>query len=161
MTWRSRLSWLLALATTLPALADEPPSGPDGAHLFSTNCVVCHGASGQGIPSLAPPLTSYPAQYAKTEQGRRQLAMTVLYGMFGDVIVDRKHYNFKMPQFLQLDDRSLAAVLNFVIFELDKPPPETKPLSAQDIANERADAADGEAVRQHRLAVLKELKLQP
>ena len=71
---------------------------------------MCHGAQGPGTPSLAPPLTADPARYAAIAEGRRQLAMTVLYGMFGDIDVEQKHYDFKMPDFSQLDDATLAAV---------------------------------------------------
>ena len=46
------------------------------------------------------------------------LSMTVLNGMFGAIDVDGKHFDFKMPQFDQLDDATLAAVLNFVVFDL-------------------------------------------
>ncbi|HEX4618773.1 MAG TPA: c-type cytochrome, partial [Steroidobacteraceae bacterium] len=88
----------LALAATAAATlgagaADAPPPAyPQGAASFQTNCAVCHAAAGAGLPSLAPPLLSYPARYAASAEGRRQLAMTVLYGMYGDVAVEGKHY---------------------------------------------------------------------
>ena len=69
--------------------------------------------------------------------------MTVLYGMFGDITVEQKHFNFKMPEFSQLDDATLAAVLNFVVFDLGaRGTGASKPLSADDIAAER-DARHG------------------
>lgn len=135
-------------------------AGGHGAALFAAHCAVCHGPAGAGTPGLAPPLTSYPARYAHNGDGRRQLAMTVLYGMFGDVSVDGKHFNFKMPTFAQLDDASLADVLNYVVFELAKAPADTRPLLPADIAGERSQSEDGQAVRRHRTAVLAELGLQ-
>lgn len=135
-------------------------AGSHGAVLFAAHCAVCHGPAGAGTPGLAPPLTSYPARYAHDGDGRRQLAMTVLYGMFGDVSVDGRHFNFKMPTFAQLDDASLANVLNYVVFELAKAPADTRPLSPADIAAERSQPEDGQAVRRHRSAVLAELGLQ-
>lgn len=131
-----------------------------GAALFAAHCAVCHGPAGAGTPGLAPPLTSYPARYARNEDGRRQLAMTVLYGMFGDVTVDGQHFDFKMPTFAQLDDASLASVLNHVVFQLAKAPADTRPLSPAEIAAERAKPEDGQAVRRHRSAVLIELGLK-
>ncbi len=70
-------------------LAAEPdaPAYPAGAAVFQANCAVCHGPKGTGQPSLAPPLTSYPARYASIAEGRRQLALTVLNGMFGGIDV--------------------------------------------------------------------------
>ena len=146
----------LAAAALQPLRASDAVATryPDGAASFQTNCVVCHGQNGGGTPSLAPPLTSYPARYIATAAGRSQLAMTVLYGMFGDIVVEQKHYNFKMPDFAKLDDDALAAVLNYVVFELAHANPDSSPLSAADIAAARSQPALADAVRQHRAALL-------
>lgn len=135
--------------------AEEPraPTYPLGAASFQTNCVVCHGASGAGLPGLAPPLLSYPGRYAASAEGRRQLAMTVLYGMIGEITVEDKHFNFQMPDFARLDDATLAATLNFVVFDLDHVPAEVKPITAGEIATERAHPMDGAAVHEHRKTV--------
>jgi hypothetical protein len=77
----------------------------------------------------------------------------VLYGMVGDITVDDKHYNFQMPEFARLDDATLAATLNFVVFDLGHAPADLKPLITGEIAAERAHAVDGAAVREHRKSV--------
>jgi len=133
--------------------ADTPPAYPQGAESFQTSCAVCHGPGGAGLPALAPPLLSYPARYAASAEGRRQLAMTVLYGMYGDIAVEGKHYAFRMPEFGQLDDASLAAVVNFVVFDLAHAPASLAPLTAAEIAAERTHPLDGAAVREHRKGV--------
>jgi mono/diheme cytochrome c family protein len=148
------------LYTTLPpCLAADTVEArySGGAAAFRANCAVCHGAKGAGQPSLAPPLTSNPARFATTGEGRRQLAMTVLNGMFGGIEVEHKRYDFKMPEFTQLDDASLAAVLNFVVFDLAAAPEATKPLTVEEIATERSHPIDGAAVREHRVKLLAEL----
>jgi mono/diheme cytochrome c family protein len=114
---------------------------------------VCHGPGGGGVPSLAPPLTSYPARYAASAEGRRQLAMTVLYGLFGDIAVEGKHFASRMPDFGQLDDATLAAVLNFVVFDLGHAPSTLAPMEPGELAAERAHPQDGAAVREHRKSV--------
>jgi mono/diheme cytochrome c family protein len=124
-----------------------------GAATYQSNCSVCHGVSGAGLPSLAPPLLSYPARYAASAEGRRQLAITVLFGMYGDIAVEGKHYAFRMPDFGQLDDASLAAVLNFVVFDLSHAPADVQPLVAAEITAERAHPLDGASVREHRKSV--------
>jgi mono/diheme cytochrome c family protein len=144
----------LLYAASAPAADAPTPQYPDGAASFQANCAVCHGPAGAGLPSLAPPLLAYPAHYAASAEGRRQLAMTVLYGMFGEIAVEDKRFDFKMPDFARLDDATLAATLNFVVFDLDHAPSDTKPLSAADIAAERAHALDGSAVREHRKSVV-------
>jgi len=163
----SHATWLVALlagigagAPPLAAAADpEPVHYPAGNTTFQANCAVCHGAKGAGTPSLAPPVTSYPARYATTEEGRKQLAMTVLNGMFGGIDVEQKHFDFKMPDFVHLDDATLAAVLNFVVFDLGHAPQETKPLTPEEIAAVRSHPIDGTAVREHRTKLLAALGL--
>jgi mono/diheme cytochrome c family protein len=157
---RGLLAAMIAMA--LPALATADPAlvhYPAGATAFQANCSVCHGVKGAGTPSLAPPITSYPARYAANPDGRKQLAMTVLNGMFGGIDVEQKHFDFKMPEFPQLDDATLAAVLNFVVFDLAHAPDDTKPLTPEEIAAERAHPVDGSAVREHRTKLLAALGL--
>jgi hypothetical protein len=76
--------------------------------------------------------------------------MTVLYGMFGEISVGEVRFNSQMPDFGRLDDATLAAILNFVVFDLGHAGGEIKPLTAGEIAAERAHALDGAAVREHR-----------
>ena len=148
------LAALAALATAFAfspaARAADAPSSAQGATAFQANCAVCHGPAGAGVPGLAPPITGYPARYAGSPEGRRQLAMTLLFGMFGEISVGDAHFNAQLPDFARLDDATLAAILNFVVFELAHAPAETKPLSAEEIAAERAHPLDAAAVRAHR-----------
>jgi len=156
---RGALAWAvpavvsLAAAPAVRAADAASPAYPAGFSSFQVNCAVCHGPAGAGLPALAPPLLSYPARYAASLEGRRQLALTVLYGMFGDITVDDKHYNFQMPDFARLDDATLAGTLNFVVFDLAHAPADLKPLAAGEIAAERGHAVDGAAVREHRQSV--------
>ena len=148
------LAVFAALASAARAAdSPAPPAYPRGFPSFQANCAVCHGPAGGGLPALAPPLLSYPARYAGSTEGRRQLALTVLYGMIGDITVDDKHYNFQMPEFSRLDDAQLAATLNFIVFDLGHAPADVKPVSAAEVAAERARAMDGAAVREHRKSV--------
>jgi mono/diheme cytochrome c family protein len=143
-----------AILSSRASAADAPAAAyPLGAASFRANCVVCHGPGGAGLPGLAPPLLSYPARYATIAEGRRQLAMTVLYGMIGDITVEDKHYNFQMPDFARLDDATLAATLNYVLFDLGHASTDVKPITAGEIATERAHPMDGAAVREHRRSV--------
>jgi len=145
----------IGLLRAVPVPAADAPAlqYPDGAASFQANCAVCHGAAGAGLPSLAPPLLAYPAHYAASAEGRRQLSITVLYGLFGEITVEDKRFDFKMPDFARLDDATLAATLNFVVFDLDHAPASVKALSGAEIAAERAHALDGAAVREHRKSV--------
>jgi mono/diheme cytochrome c family protein len=149
----------IAAPGAIPANENSGVHYPEGAASFQANCAVCHGRDGAGQPSLAPPLTSYPARYMGAPEGRRQLAMTVLYGMFGDVVVEQKHYNFKMPEFARLGDDALAAVLNFVVFDLAHASEDRTPLNAAEIAAARSQPVGADAVRLQRAALLAALGL--
>jgi len=157
----------LAAAVALVFLAPPPcfaadtdaPAYPSGDVVFQANCAVCHGPKGAGQPSLAPPLTLYPARYASIAEGRRQLALTVLNGMFGGIDVEDHHFDFKMPDFSALDDATLAAALNFIVFALGHAGSDIKPISTEEIAAERSHPVDGSAVRAHRASVVAALGL--
>lgn len=161
--WRAvrALSSALAVCGIATAVQADPGAVayPEGAAAFAANCSVCHGAKGKGTPSLAPPLTSYPARYAADPEGRRQLTDTVLAGLFGQVTVEGKHYEFKMPDFARLDDRTIAAVLNYVVFDLAQAQQGTKPLTTEEVAAERPHAIAGPELRKRREALLQRLGL--
>ncbi len=135
-------------------MAADAPAYPQGAKAFQASCAVCHGPAGAGIPALAPPLASYPAHYAGSVEGRRQLAMTVLNGLYGEIMVGEQRFDFRMPEFSSLDDATLAAVLNFVVFDLGHPAPQTQPITPAEILAERSHPVDGAAVREHRKTVV-------
>ena len=151
----------LAFLTPPLCLAADPaaPAYRSGDAVFQENCAVCHGSKGAGQPSLAPPLTSYPARYASIAEGRRQLALTVLNGMFGGIDVEHNHFDFKMPDFSALDDATLAAALNFIVFAIGHADGDIKPIATKEIAAERSHPMDGSAVRAHRASVLAALGL--
>ena len=59
-----------------------------------------------------------------------------------------------MPDFARLDDATLAATLNFVVFDLGHAPAGDEAAgSAGDIAAERGARVDGAAVHEHRKSV--------
>jgi mono/diheme cytochrome c family protein len=159
--WRWTIAFVALLAGVAAveraAVADDAPRFADGAAVFQANCAVCHRANGAGTPGLAPPVTEFPPRFAAVAEGRRQLALTVLFGMYGDIVVGERHYNFKMPEFTRLDDATLAAALNFVVFDLGHAPTDVAPLTAAELAAERGRTLDGSAVREHRAEVVAHL----
>ena len=151
---RAALAAVLLAAAASAGAAEPTAAYPDGAKAFQATCAVCHGPAGAGIPSLAPPLATYPAHYAGSPEGRRQLAMTVLNGLYGEIMVADKRFDFRMPEFSSLDDATLAAILNFVVFDLGHPAADTKPIVPAEILAERSHPVDGAVVREHRKTVV-------
>jgi mono/diheme cytochrome c family protein len=130
-----------------------------GKSMFDAQCAVCHQAGGKGQDGLAPPLTEYPGKYSTTSPGRAQLTSTVVHGMFGEIKVNDKSYNFKMPSFASASDEDLAQVLNYVVFDLNEKHGDAKPFTAADIKAARAQTLDSAAVHTQRAAVVKGLGL--
>ncbi|MVT08852.1 DUF7133 domain-containing protein [Chitinophaga tropicalis] len=91
---------------------------PRGAILFKTVCQTCHGADGEGIQSLAPPLN----QSGVVTGDKRRLTAIVLYGLTGPVEVNGKVY--KAPEISgdmpgigsndEFSDADIAEVLSFI-----------------------------------------------
>lgn len=64
-----------------------------GAVVYQTHCQNCHGAKGEGLSALIPPLTD--SVYLKTNI--RQLACIVKYGLKDTIVVSGKWFESAMP----------------------------------------------------------------
>lgn len=88
---------------------------PKGAQIFQSVCQACHGADGNGIAALAPPLNG-----SNWVQGdKRKLISIVLYGLTGPLKVAGKDYklNGDMPGIganKEFSDEDIAEVLSFI-----------------------------------------------
>ena len=90
---------------------------PRGNLLFKTICQTCHGADGEGIQSLAPPLNQSEIVTGKKER----LIAIVLYGLTGPVQVNGKVYkspeiNGDMPGIASNDEFSDADIAQLMSF---------------------------------------------
>ncbi len=89
-----------------------PSSGPDGAVLYQTHCVACHQVTGQGVPTVFPPLDG--SAYVTGENVER-LASIMLYGLVGPIKVKGTVYNNAMAPFgPTLKDDELAAIATYI-----------------------------------------------
>lgn len=149
----------LMLACTASSAHAQSVQYAGGKATFDGKCVVCHQAGGKGMDGLAPPLVEYPGKYAASDEGRKHLGTTLLYGMFGPIKVKEKNYNFKMPSFASLSDAEIADVLNYVVFDLNAAHGDAKPFDAAQIQALRANPVDGSAVHRQRESVVKSLGL--
>lgn len=105
--------------STIQHIASESASQPDAANkeeriergeiAFKQNCIACHQAKGQGIPSAFPPLAGSDFLNADANRAMRVVA----HGLTGNVKVNGAVYNGVMPQ-LQLKDEDIANILSYV-----------------------------------------------
>ncbi len=79
-----------------------------GEEVFKKTCIVCHQATGLGIPKTFPPL-------AKSDflVNRENVINQVIKGKTGELIVNGETYNNTMPP-QNLSDEDIAAVLSYV-----------------------------------------------
>ncbi len=98
---------ILLLGTALLALANSAQAA-DGAALYAQQCVVCHGASAQGVPAMASPqLAGQSSAYLQ-----RQLAHFKA-GVRGQVEGD--HTGAQMVAIASgLDTQAMVAVSDYV-----------------------------------------------
>jgi len=122
-----------------------------GAELFATHCQVCHQATGEGAPGIAPPLAGTLARRAALPEGRAWLAQTLISGMTGPITSRGEPYNGNMPSFAALPDADLAAVLGHVLAHFNDS--SVQPL-AEDFAAARTRSVKAGEHRQQRSRLL-------
>lgn len=82
----------------------------NGQKVYVKHCQNCHGANGEGLGTLYPPLTD--KQYLK--ENREHLACIVKHGMSGPIQVNGKTFDQQMPGVPTLPSLDIAYVLTYV-----------------------------------------------
>ncbi|HTH82143.1 MAG TPA: cytochrome c [Mucilaginibacter sp.] len=80
-----------------------------GNVIYQNKCQNCHGANGQGLSALIPPLTD--SVYLKTN--KTNLACYVKYGLKGEVKLAGKTFNDAMPA-NDMASVDIAEVLTYI-----------------------------------------------
>lgn len=81
----------------------------NGRDLYIRNCQNCHGAKGEGLGALTPPLTD--STFMKTN--KKQLACMIKHGMSTPVTVHGQVYEGKMPEF-NMANIDIAQVIVYI-----------------------------------------------
>jgi len=127
------------LAADLKSEPIEPLSGARSDYLL--NCGGCHGFRGVSNPKLVPSLKDLVGYYLRTAAGRAYLP--------------------RLPNvaFSTLSDQKLAALLNYVVFEIgaNSAPPGAKPYTAAEVARWRKQPLDEVALSAYRLQLVETL----
>ena len=96
------------------AIDNAPDPKVIGKRLFSQNCIVCHQANGQGVAGQFPPLAGSEWVNGNDKHGENHLVLLMLHGHQGPMQVMGANYNNAMPQWKQLSDDQIAAVLTYI-----------------------------------------------
>jgi mono/diheme cytochrome c family protein len=127
---------LIAASFALRAPATAAPQS-DGAAAYK-RCAACHLATGAGVPRTFPPLAGNVLSLSQSAEGRRYLTLVVLKGVSGPLVIDGKTYRGVMPAHGDLDDATIAALLDHVVGKVAKG--KARPFSAADIGAVRKSA---------------------
>jgi nitrite reductase (NO-forming) len=101
-----------------------------GANVYTSNCIACHQAEGQGIPHAFPPLAA--ADYLNADRDRA--IKTIIHGLSGEITVNGNKFNSVMPA-MALNDEDVANVLTYIYSAWDNNGTEVTP---DDVAKVRA-----------------------
>ncbi|MGX5690749.1 c-type cytochrome [Arcticibacter tournemirensis] len=82
----------------------------NGKQLYDTYCQNCHGADGNGLQQLIPPLSDT----LFLRKNRDRLACIIKNGMDEKIMVNGKEYNALMPPNPQLPDIDIAAIITYI-----------------------------------------------
>ncbi len=112
------------------------------------NCLACHQANGEGIPSAFPPLKGHITELYQAEGGRKYIINTVLYGLQGQIEVKGTSYNSAMTSHSFLSDEQIAAVLNHELnsWGNDELLEEFDPILPSEVERERENAISAQEV---------------
>jgi mono/diheme cytochrome c family protein len=123
--------------------AEAPQSlAQQGKAVFAASCMVCHQASGQGVPGQFPPLAGSDI----VQGGDKRLVAIVLKGLQGPITVSGKPFTSAavMPPWeAQLSPKKIAAVLSYIRQEWGNKAPEVS--EAKIVAAKKEFAAQAAA----------------
>jgi nitrite reductase (NO-forming)/hydroxylamine reductase len=89
-----------------------------GQQVYTTHCVACHQANGQGLAGAFPPLAD--SSYLE-EHGTGGAVEAILNGLSGPITVNGQQYNAVMPNLSYLDDSQVADVVTYLMNSWDNP----------------------------------------
>ena len=82
----------------------------NGKEIYKTACQGCHGANGEGLKMLVPPLTD--VNYMTSNKAT--IACMIKNGMNEAIIINRKEYSEKMPAFPEFTPIDIAQVMVYI-----------------------------------------------
>lgn len=120
MDIRKRMMSLASFATVgVTALLLSVPvaqASTEGEALYLQHCSVCHQPSGEGIPSLFPPLAGNAQVSSNDPEVIQDYLRVIVFGYHGGLIVNNQVYSGRMPpigEVGRLNESELLALINY------------------------------------------------
>jgi mono/diheme cytochrome c family protein len=91
-------------------MPDNMRSLATGYEMYSVHCENCHGAEGEGLARLIPPLKNsvFIKKYPDS------IAGIIRHGQKGEILVNGIKYNLAMPANAVLTDDEMSQLVNYV-----------------------------------------------
>ena len=90
---------------------EETKTARTGEEVYTSVCLSCHQATGQGLTGVYPPLAGSEWPIKEPSIPIR----IVLHGLMGEIeVAGNKYNNVMSPQGMLLNDQEIANVLNYV-----------------------------------------------
>lgn len=81
-----------------------------GKAAYTKYCLVCHQASGSGVPGMFPPV----GKGSWAGRDPKELVLIITKGLSGKIEVNGQVYKSAMPPQAQLTDKEIADVLTYI-----------------------------------------------
>jgi len=82
----------------------------NGKMAYETHCQNCHGAKGEGLGLLIPPLTDTTF----ISNNLNSIAGMIKYGVSGEMTINGKVYNGEMPAETHLTPVEITYIINYI-----------------------------------------------
>lgn len=82
----------------------------NGKSAYELHCQNCHGANGEGLGLLYPPLTDTTF----IAENQKSLASIIKFGLSGEITINGKVYNEEMPAETHLSPIEIAYIINYI-----------------------------------------------
>ena len=112
MTFNFQKGCIAVTLCTLFAMGCQEIPYSDGKQVYESQCTSCHGAQGQGLQGLIPPIAG--TDWLNTPELRAKVACGIRYGMNGKITVNGREYEGVMQSFPKLSDVDIANVMNYM-----------------------------------------------
>jgi len=89
---------------------NQPAKEHPGKAVYTKYCLVCHQASGSGVPGMFPPLS----KGSWVGKDPKELVLIITKGLNGKIEVNGEVYKSAMPPQAQLTDKEIADVLSYI-----------------------------------------------
>ncbi len=108
-----RFAILIGVFATLFFYTQCSKGFSQGRQLYLNHCANCHGADGQGLRSLYPPI----AQSDYLENNYEELACIIRFGIDKTLTVNGKSYSTPMVGLDELSEIEICNIVNFISTE--------------------------------------------